>query len=383
MTFDKKTVYSGISPPASSAPISSVSAPSVPAAHAVSALEGVHPIGFEVIDEENERTQPPGEGIRPKNDGDVMHEMHDDADVDDADETPAGEHDQHGHARPSRAAANARNAMRKGEQTVKQRFRARLPRADADDLLDIRQLIGIASVDKQRYQVRREQTNKHADELRHRHGAQNSEAGARFRAIELLRAEILPDEGGEGQGKGSDGQKGKPLHAGVAAAARHGIGAEYIDVRLHHDVGEGDDGILHPRREPVAEDLPQHVLVKADFFQRDPIDVFGAQKLHDAKEGRYALGYGGRRRGGTDAHPEASHEQQVQHDVEQRRKNQIIQGMPAVAHRLQNADRNVVEDDRHRAEKVNPEIGYRLRKHIFGRAHQPQQRGGEQNARPR
>ena len=73
----------------------------------------MYPVGIEVIEEKGDRTQPPGERIRPKNDADTVNEMHGDGDIENTDQAPAGEHDKHGNARFARAAADARDTMGK------------------------------------------------------------------------------------------------------------------------------------------------------------------------------------------------------------------------------------------------------------------------------
>lgn len=80
----------------------------------------MYPVRFQVIDEKRRRAQSPGEGIRPKDDAYAGDKMHGDGNIDDTKETPAGEHDKHGHVGLARAAANARNAVGKGQQTIEE-----------------------------------------------------------------------------------------------------------------------------------------------------------------------------------------------------------------------------------------------------------------------
>ena len=47
----------------------------------------MYPVGTQIINEEYNRTEPPGKRIRPENDVDAGNETNDDADIDNADQT--------------------------------------------------------------------------------------------------------------------------------------------------------------------------------------------------------------------------------------------------------------------------------------------------------
>ena len=137
-------------------------------------------------------------------------------------------------------------------------------------------------------------------------------------------AEILPDKGSEGKRKAGDGQKREALDSGIAAAARHRVVAEGIDIRLHHHVCDGDDGILNARRQPVTQDLSQHILMETYFFDGNSVHFLRAQQLYDAEQRADALRNSRRRRGGSHAPLENADKEQVQNDVEAGGKNQIV-----------------------------------------------------------
>jgi len=127
-----------------------------------------------------------------------------------------------------------------------------------------------------------------------------------------------------GKRKAGDGQKREALDSGIAAAARHRVVAEGIDIRLHHHVCDGDDGILNARRQPVTQDLSQHILMETYFFDGNSVHFLRAQQLYDAEQRADALRNSRRRRGGSHAPLENADKEQVQNDVEAGGKNQIV-----------------------------------------------------------
>ena len=80
------------------------------------------------------------------------------------------------------------------------------------------------------------------------------------------------------------------------------------------------------------------------------------------------------------AHAERHHEQQVQRDVQHRRRHQIVKRPPRIAHRAQNARAHVVKQQPNHAAEVDRQIGLRLRKDVLRRLHQPQHHGRHAHA---
>jgi len=285
--------------------------------------------------------------------------------IDDTDEAPAGQHDEHGNIRFARASANPRDTVRKREQAIKQRFRSALSRSQGDNFFRP------VSFDEQIDAIRGQNPNEDTDNFRHDYGAKNSELRPRFGAVEFFRAQILSDESRERHGKTGNRQEGKALYAGIASAGGHGVISESVDVRLHDDVCNRYDGILHTRRKPEAQNSAEHSLMKTDLPDGDLIHFLRPKKLRDAQNRAYGLRNRRCRRRRTHPHLEYADKQEVENDVEECGKNQIIQRMPAVAHRLQNTDGDVIQDDRGSAVKINAEIFYRVRQYVFGRTHPP------------
>ena len=89
-------------------------------------------------------------------------------------------------------------------------------------------------------------------------------------------------------------------------------------------------------------------------------------------------GRGGGRR--PDAPVEYGDEQQVEHDVDQRRENQVVQRAAAVAQRVHDALAGVVHHDGENAEEVVAEIGDGLRQDVRVGAHPAKEGRRQRNA---
>lgn len=98
---------------------------------------------------------------------------------------------------------------------------------------------------KERNEVGPQEEDGDAHQLRQHHGAEDAEPDALLYPVVLPRSQVLSHKGGQGHGKAGNGQEGKALHLGVGAAACHSGGSKGVDVGLHHQVGKGDDGVLH------------------------------------------------------------------------------------------------------------------------------------------
>ena len=79
---------------------------------------------------------------------------------------------------------------------------------------------------------------------------------------------------------------------------------------------------------------------------------------------------------------EGAHEQQIQHDVHDRREDQKVQRAARIAHRAQDARADVIEHQPRHACKIDAQVFGGLADHVGGRIHHLQhQRGGKQPQR--
>ena len=185
----------------------------------------------------------------------------------------------------------------------------------------------------------------HAHHLGHDQAAQNAKARAAPGAVVLPGAQVLADKGGQGQREAVDGQEAEALDLGIGAAAGHGHGAVEVDGGLHDHVGDGDDGILNSGGDAQREQLTKRPGMKAHLPEPDAIGTGDVgqppESQHRAGRLRNHRGQGG----AVHAHAEAGDEEQVQHHVDHRGHDQVVQGVTAVAHGLEDARRRIVENN--------------------------------------
>ena len=296
--------------------------------------------------------------------------MDDEHDVDDADDAPDGEHDHHRHDRAARAAADRRDGVRKCQQAVEQRHRARLLHAEGDNawrVVEKRNELACPDVVAQ------------ADELGHDDGDDDAEARAALGAVILLGAEVLPHERGTGHREARDRQKREALDLAVRAVGRHREHTERVDLRLDDDVGKADDAVLDAGGETVAHDLAEHTGVEADIARRDGVDLALFEQVDEAEHTARALGENGRHCGGPHAPVERADKEQVESDVDKRRNDEIVQGAAAVTKGVQNARAHVVEHRCQHAEEVVAEVFDRLRHDLRVGVHPDEKRRREEH----
>ena len=264
--------------------------------------------------------------------------------------------------------------MGEGQCKVEQCLRPGLPYADGDDRrVIIEQGDGIGGHQQQRQ----------SDKLCQQHGAGEAHPCPPLGPFILPCAQILPRKGGQRHGKGGDGQEHEALHLGVGAAARHGIGAEGIDVGLHHHVGDGDDGVLHTGGDALRRDLLEHRQLEADALGNQPIGAVRLHQLPEAQHGADHLAHHRGDGGAVDTPFQRSHEDQIQRHIGDGGDDEVAQGAAAVAHRLQNAHAGVVDDHKEAAHEVQSEILDGLGQHVLRRPHPHQDLGGQEDAHQR
>ena len=113
-------------------------------------------------------------------------------------------------------------------------------------------------------------------------------------------------------------------------------------------------------REAEPQDLPQYRAVEADAAQLNPPALAGAGQLEQAQPGADELGENGGHGGTAYSGVKYADKQQVQHQIDSGGGHEIVEGVTAVPHRLQNAHQNVIHDGTGRPGKVNPQIGHRV-----------------------
>ena len=320
------------------------------------------------------RGDAPRQGIGPENDADILYKMQRDRQVGNAQCAPDRQHDHHRHNGTAQPAQDTRAAVAERQQAVEQRRRARLPHAEGDDLR-------LAA--ERAHQLRAQQVDAHAHDLRQQDRAKYAEFHTLAHTVGLTRTDILADKGRQRHRKAGHRQKGEALHLGIRAAARHGVGTEGVDVGLHNDVGQRNDRVLHTGWQPLLDDRLQGRPVKANFLPVNGPFLLRAHQLGERQHSADRLADNGRKSRRADTHPHTADQNDIQHNVDNRRRNQIPHGAAAVADRLQNAGAHIVHDHRDRAEKVGAEVRHRVDQNVFGRTHPAQDLRGQQHAHHR
>ena len=227
---------------------------------------------------------------------------------------------------------------------------------------------GVEGGDQHRRQNEDDDTDQFCQNCR----ADNAKACTLSGSFILLCTEVLTDKGGHCHGEAGDRQKTETFDLGKGAAACHCHRAKRVDICLHNNVGQCDDRVLNAGRQTKADNLSQHIHIKADIPQRQTILSLGTNQLEHAQKGADQLGNGGRQCRSFDTGMKNSDEHQVEHHIDHRRNDQIVQRMAAVTYCLQNTYKDIVHDKAQRTHKVDLKISHRVGHNIFRCAHPDQ-----------
>ena len=279
------------------------------------------PVGLQEINQENDGTQGPGQRIGPENYIDNRDDFHNDTDIGNSDNTPAAHHDKHGDRRLSRTAQNPGNAVGKCQQEIEERNRTRLCGSIGD-------YFGI--IVKCSYEYRRKGINQDTHQLGHSDGAEDAETCAFFRSVIFFCPQVLADKSGHGHGEAGDGKEAEPFDFGIGAAACHGHFAEAVDIGLHYNISDGNNGVLEAGGQAVLNNLLQEKEVKTDFTDMHPVILRASGKADDTQSRTHKLGNDGCQRRAAHAKTEYAYKQQVKQNIDNRGNNQVNQRMSAV-----------------------------------------------------
>lgn len=162
------------------------------------------------------------------------------------------------------------------------------------------------------YEHRGKGINQDAHQLGHSDGAKDTETRALFCPVIFFGAQVLTDKRSHGHGKAGDGKEAEPFYFGIGAAACHGHFAEAVDIGLHHNIGNGNDGVLKAGGQAVLNNLLQEEEVKADFADMYPVIFRAPGKADDTQNRADKLGNDGCQSRAADTETKYTYEQQVQ-----------------------------------------------------------------------
>lgn len=186
-----------------------------------------------------------------------MRKAHDKQNIADAQHAPDGKHHRHRRKGLAGAAADGGNCVGIGQQKEEQRNGPGLLCGKRDNVGRFAEKTG---------QLRHEGIHGKANELGENDRREDAEPGALFCPAIFARAEVLAGIGSERHGKASDRQERKAFKLAVGAVGGHCDFSEGIDVGLYHDIGKADHGVLDAGWKAVADNLPEHLRVKAELF---------------------------------------------------------------------------------------------------------------------
>ena len=121
--------------------------------------------------------------------------------------------------------------------------------------------------------------------------------------------------------------------------------------------------------------------MKADLVKLHAEGRILAHQIAQAENDACRLRDDGRQRCRPHAETEHAEKQPVQKDVEQRGKNEVVEGAAAVAEGVHDAAADVVEHQKQCAEKIVAEILDRLGQHLGIHVHPDEKGGGKCHAR--
>ena len=222
-----------------------------------------------------------------------------------------------------------------------------------------------------------EDHDRHHQHGGHGQGQQQGPAGAAVGPGTVAGAQVLPHEGGGGQGQGLHGQEHDLVDLGVGGPAGHAVGAEVVDIAGDEDVGKGGDGHLQGGGQPHLQDPLQQIHVDGQLPGLQPDAGVIPQQDEEHQQGGHALGDDGGQGHAPHAHVEPQDEEEVQHGIQPGGDNEKVEGAAAVSHGPEDGGAHIVNEQAHDAGEVDGEIGGGLRHDLRRRIHEAQQNGGQ------
>ena len=203
---------------------------------------------------------------------------------------------------------------------------------------------------------RAEQLQKDAQQHGDQHDHPIGRAVALRHALRLLRADVLRRVGGQGIADGGHGHDTQRFDARRSGKAREDLRAEAVDHGLHEHHADGDRGLLQDGRQGHARHGAQ--LSEAEQTVRALRDAPQLQQEHaERQHGGQALR---QKRGiGCAGHAPVQHgdEIPVQHDIQQRGKNQEIQRDTRFSERIEQGGQDIIEEEKGQTIEIDVQIG--------------------------
>ena len=147
--------------------------------------------------------------------------------------------------------------------------------------------------------------------------------------------DILPCVGGQRIGQALNRQEGKGINLVCTVKACHKAGTVAVYQRLHKHDADGKQRLLDTGRDAQTHRLEKQLLLEVKLMRTDTDKIIVAVDVKDTEQPGNNLCDDGRQRNTCYSHWDGDGQNQVQHDVDNRRNHQKQQGCAAVAKALQ------------------------------------------------
>lgn len=170
----------------------------------------------------------------------------------------------------------------------------------------------------------------------------------------------------------------KPSMLAAGGIARNGGRTEGIDGGLNEHVGDGEHAALQTGGDADAQNQTEGAVLDARFFRLEADIAVAGDQAGEDKRRADELADDGRDGDARDAELQPGDEQHVEDDIDHAADGQVIQWALGIADGAEDGRAIVIDEAGGQADGVNIEIELRAGQHVFGAAHQFQQRGGEE-----
>ena len=329
------------------------------------------PAALFVVENEEQRSQPPGDGVAHLHRGHRVPHRHRRDQPEDAQSADADHRDKGGNAHIAAAAQRAGQDLDADVGHIGGHQHLHHMHAHLDH-------VGVLA--EQAEQRPGSQVEHHADAYRNARRHLQADAGAPVHPVVLFGAEVLPRKGGDGNAQRVDGHPEDEVNLAVDAPGCDGVGAEAVHAALDHHVAHVVQRALGRRRDADGADGHENGPFHPQFARRQmPGHALepgqAAQRQHRAGDLADHRGQSRPRY----APVEPGDEDHVQHDVDEGRHNEEVERTFGITRRPQDVGAHVIKDLGDHAQEVDAQIERRIPQDLRRGAHQPQNRlGGQQ-----
>ena len=292
--------------------------------------------------------------------------------IDNSDAAPERQHGNHGHNGFAAAAQHTRRTVGKCQQSEEQTDNPGMSLSDGNSFLHVH---------KETEKLRCPYVNNKTNHFRQSYPGYNTKCRALLGSVVFFCPQVLTDKGGQGNGHAGNRQERKALDFTVSAHSGHSIGAEGVNVGLHHHIADTDNRILDAVGKPLHNNLSHEVRIIPDGSPSQSAHILHTAHFYNTQNGADTLGNYGCHTGACHAVAEFCHKKQIQHHIQNRRKHQIIKRVDAVTQSPHDCHADVIHNNSRNAAEINPQIHQGIRHNLFRCLHDPEQPGSQKQSK--